>query len=113
MLFLDKNKQRYDWDDSNLGEYAHTEEVNPAPLNHIASNIPGINLETDNSGTSLVTPEVEQSDTERINEAKNNIFLIPGGNNIRSVGVVALVYDTPLGGGNPIDASQGCVLPKE
>ena len=65
---------RIDQDNSDLDEDASTAEVNPTPLTKIPSEIPGIYLETDNSGTSVVTPEVDQSDVERINEAKLTVF---------------------------------------
>ena len=63
-------------------------------------------METDNIGTLVFTPEVDQSDVERINEAKNNSVFIPGGNNSKSAVVDTLVYDTPLGGGDPIEVAQ-------
>ena len=109
---MEQNKERYKWDNSDIDEHADTMEVNPDTLNKIPDDLPGIYMETDNSGTSVVAPELDQSDTERINEAKNNSVLIPVGNNSRSTGVATLVDDTPLGGVDPIDVAQECVSPK-
>ena len=69
-------------------------------------------METDNNDTSVVTPEIVQPDAERIHEATTNSVLIPEGNNIRSLGVSTLIDDTPLGGGDTIDAPQEHVSPK-
>ena len=60
----------------------------------------------------MVTPEIDQSNAERIPEATTNSDLIPGWNNSSSAGVATLVDDTPLGGVNPIDVAQECASPK-
>ena len=69
-------------------------------------------MEIDNNATSVVTPEIDQSDEEHIYEATTNSVLIPGGNNIRSTLVANLVDETPLGGGDTIDAAQEYVYLK-
>ena len=105
MFFLDRNKERYDWDNNDLGEDAGTAEVNPYPLNKLPAELAGIDLETDNNDTSVVTPELDQYDAESIHAATTNSVFIPGGNNSRSAGVATLVDDNPLGRGEPIDAT--------
>ena len=77
MFFLDRNKERYDWDNNDLGEDAGTAEVNPYPLNKLPAELAGIDLETDNNDTSVVTPEISQYNEERIHEATTNIVFIP------------------------------------
>ena len=57
-----------------------------------------IYLNTDNSGTFVVTPEVDNSNMARIYGAKNSSVLIPEENNSSSTGVTTLV---------------DCVSPKE
>ena len=49
-------------------------DVNPAPLNKILSELPGIDLETGISGTSVVTHEVHQSNMDHIKEKKKLCF---------------------------------------
>ena len=66
-------------------------------------------MEAYNIDTSVVIPEIYQSDAERIHEETNNSVLIHGGNNIWSSVVDALVDETPLGVGYPIDFPQECV----
>ena len=85
------NKERYNWDNGELNDNAGNTENNPYPLNDLPHDLPGIDLETDYNETSAVTPEIAQSDAERIRDAINNSFLIPDRNNIRSTGVVTLV----------------------
>ena len=112
MIFLNQNKERYDCDNSDLDDDAGNTENNPSPLNDLLDKLPGIDLESDHNDTSAVTPEIAQSDAERIQEARTNSVLIPDGNTGKSAGVATLVDDNPLGGGNPIDVPQECVSPK-
>ena len=112
MVLLDKNRGSYDWDNSDLGYDAGTTEVSPSPLHELPDKLSGINLEKDNNDTSVVTPEIYQSNKECINEATTNSVLILEGNNRRSAREVTLVDATPLGGGNHIEVPQECVPPK-
>ena len=107
MVFLNQNKKRYDWDNSDIDYNAGT-----PPLYELPAELPGIDLETDNIDTSVVIPTIAQFYAQRVHEETTNIFLIPEGNNIQSTGVAILVDETPLGGGNPIDVPQECVSPK-
>ena len=107
MLFLDQNKDMYDWDKSDLNGNAENMEVKPSPLNKLLSKLPGIDLETDNNENSVVAHEIDQSYAERIYEANTNSFLIPEGNNSSPSGVATLVDETPLGGGDNISISHG------
>ena len=96
MIFLDKNKEKYNWDNSDIDYNSGIAEFNHSPLNVLPAELPGIDLETDNTDTSVVTPEINQSNVERIYKAKTNSFLIPEGNTSRSAGVPTLVDKTPL-----------------
>ena len=60
-----------------LDDDAGTAEVNYLQLNKLPDEIPGVDLETDNNDTSVVTPEISQSNAERIHEATTNIVFIP------------------------------------
>ena len=99
---MDQNKERHDCDNSDLDEDAGTKEINITLFNKIPTDLPGIDLETYNSGTSVVTPKIDQSNAEHINEETTNIVLIPGGNISRSTEVDTLIYETPLGGAIPL-----------
>ena len=112
MVFLDWNKERYDWYNSDPNDDAGTAEVNTSPLNELPDKKPETDLEIDTNDTSVVTPEIDQSDVERIYEVTTKIVLIPEGNHGRSVGVATLVYEAPFGGVNTIDFSQECISPK-
>ena len=99
MVFFDQDKERYNWDNSDLDDNAVTAEVNTSTFNKLPAKLPGIDLEIDNNNISVVTPKIDQSDAERIHESTTNSFFIPEGNNSGSAVVAALVGDTPLGGG--------------
>ena len=55
MVFLDRNKERYNWYNSDIDDDAGTKEVNSSPLHKLPAKLPGIELETDNNDTSVVT----------------------------------------------------------
>ena len=106
---MDQNKESYNWDNSELDDDGGNTEHNPSPLNYLPAELHVIDLETDYNDTSTVKPEISQSDTERIQDAKNNSVLIPDGNIGRPVVVSTLVDDTTLGKGEPIYAPHDCV----
>ena len=86
MVFLEKNKERYDWNNSDLDDNKVPKEVNPSSLNRLPDELPGIDTETGNIDTSAVKPEITQSDAECIHKATTNSIFIPEVNNIRYVG---------------------------
>ena len=55
MVFLNQNKKRYDWDNSDIDYNAGT-----PPLYELPAELPGIDLETDNIDTSVVIPTIAQ-----------------------------------------------------
>ena len=68
-------------------------------------------METDYYETSVVTPEIDQSDTELIQDSRTKSVLIPEGNTVSPSVLTTLVDKTALGGGEPIDLPQGFVSP--
>ena len=110
---MDRNKESHNWDNSDLDENAGNTENNPSPLNDLPDEVPGIDMETNHNDTSVVTPEIAQSDVDRIRKSRTNSFLVPDGNTGRSAGVATLVDETPIGGGDTIDVPQECVSPKK
>ena len=100
---MDRNKERYDWDNSELNGDAGNTKNKLSTLNELPSKLSRIDLEIDYNDISAVTPEIAQSDVEHIQDARTNSVLIPDVNTGRLAGVDTLVDETPLGGGDPID----------
>ena len=74
LVFLDQNKESYNWYNSELNDDAGNTKNNPSPLKDLPSELPEFDMETDYNETSAVKPEIAQSDTERIQEARTNSF---------------------------------------
>jgi len=91
LVFLNRKKQRYEWDNDDLEEDNDLPE--PAhPL--IPAVLPGIDLVTDQVGHDDVIEVVEESDTERATAVLNNSGIIPW-DNARTAGVATLVDEAP------------------
>ena len=74
LVFLYLNKDRYNWDNSELNNDAGNTKNNPSTLNDLPAELFGIDLEIDYNDISAVTPEISQSNVERIQDARNNSF---------------------------------------
>jgi len=105
MVFLNRNKEKYDWDNEDLSDVVDLSEDNPTLHNNIPAELPGVDLETDSSDTQVVSPAVIQSDAERVQTAIENSVLIDG-NTMGSTGVATLVDEQPAVSHNPTALSQ-------
>jgi len=54
MVFLNRNKQKYDWDNEDLSDVVDLSDVH----NDIPAELPGVDLESDSSDTQVVSPAV-------------------------------------------------------
>ena len=57
-MFLNRNKEKYDWDNEDLSDVVDLSEDNPSLRNDIPAELPGVDLETDDSGTQVVSSVV-------------------------------------------------------
>ena len=80
LIFLDWNKEIYNWDIIELDDNAGNNETKPSPLNNLPAKLPGIDMETEYNYTATVTPEIAQSNAKRLQDPKTNSVLIPDGN---------------------------------
>ena len=78
MVFLNRNKEKYNWDNEDLSDVVDLSEDNPTLHNDIPAELPGVDLETDSSDTQVVSPAVIQSDAERVQTAIENSVFIDG-----------------------------------
>ena len=49
MVFLNRNKEKYDWDNEDLSDVVDLSEDNPTLHNDIPAELPGVDLETDSA----------------------------------------------------------------
>ena len=74
LVFLYRNKDRYNRDNSELNNDAGNTKNNPSTLNDLPDELSGIDMEIDYNDISAVTPEISQSNVEHIQDARNNSF---------------------------------------
>ena len=112
MVFLNRNKEKYDWDNEDLSDAMDLSEDNPNLHNDIPAELPGVDLETDSiSDTQVVSPAVIQSNVERVQTTIQNSVLIDR-NAMGSTGVATLVDEQPAVYHDHTALSQECVNPK-
>ena len=76
MIFFNRNKKKYEWDNEDLSDVTDLTEDNPNVHNDLSAELPGVDLEADSSVTTVVSPAVTQSDAECVQTAIENIVLI-------------------------------------
>jgi len=69
MVFLNRNKEKYDWDSEDLSDVVYFSEDNPNVHNNRLTELPGVDLALDSSNRQVVSPVVTQSDAERVQTA--------------------------------------------
>ena len=111
MVFFNRNKEKYDWDNEDLSDVVDLSEDNPTLHNDIPVELAGVDLETDSSDTHVVSPAVLQSDAECVQTAIQNSVLIDG-SAMGSIGVPTLVDEQPAVSYDPTALSQECTNPK-
>jgi len=65
MVFRDRNKEKYDWDNEDISDAMDLTEDNPRFHNDLVpAELPGVDLEEDVRYSQIVYPTYEQSDAE-------------------------------------------------